>query len=42
VETLRLEGLFEALQEQEAQGHAVFVGLWAIAQGMRMKQMMGL
>jgi hypothetical protein len=41
VDTLPLAGLYEALEALEAEGYGVFVGLWSIAQGMRMKEMMG-
>ena len=41
LDTLPLNGLYEALQELEGQGYAVWVGLWSIAQGMRLAQGLG-
>lgn len=40
LDTLPLHGLYEALQEKEAQGYAIWVGLWSIAQGMRLSSLM--
>lgn len=41
-ETLPLDGLYESLQKLEGDGYGVFVGLYAIAQGMRLNAMIGL
>lgn len=40
IDTLPLRSLPEALEEQEQAGFAVWVGLWAVAQGMRMQSLM--
>jgi len=40
IDMLPLRSLPEALAEQEVAGFAVWVGLWAVAQGMRLSSLM--
>lgn len=42
VETLPLDRLHESLTELEAQGFGIWVGLWSIAQALKMRSWLGL
>lgn len=41
VDTIPLNGLYDHLQQLEKKGFGVWVGLWAIAQGVRLNQLIG-
>lgn len=42
VDTIPLSRLYDSLVDMEAQGYGVWVGLWNIAQTLKMKDFMGM